>query len=71
MVGTIGGTILGIIALHIEVYPLTLTMFWCGYAAFLCGYLAMSEYSYAALLVRITLAVAGSAPAGDLQAALW
>lgn len=71
MAGTVGGAILGIIALHIEMYSLTLMMLWCGCAAFLCGYLAMSKRPYAALLVGITLAVVSSAPAGDLQTALW
>ncbi|HGY1210842.1 FUSC family protein [Citrobacter braakii] len=71
MAGTVGGAILGIIALHIEMYSLTMMMLWCGCAAFLCGFLAMSKRPYAALLIGITLAVVSSAPAGDLQTALW
>ncbi len=71
MAGTVTGALLGIIALHIEVYSLPLMLLWCGCAAFFCGYLAMSKRPYAALLVGITLAVVSSAPAGDMQTALW
>lgn len=71
MAGTVTGAILGIIALHIEVYSLPLMLLWCGCAAFFCGFLAISKRPYAALLVGITLAVVSSAPAGDIQTALW
>lgn len=69
--GTIIGALLGLIALHIEIYSLTAMMIWCGCAAFLCGYLTVSKRPYAALLIGITLAVVSSAPAGDMQTALW
>lgn len=71
ILGTVTGAILGIIALHIELYSLPIMLLWCGCAAFLCGYLAMSKRPYAALLVGVTLAVVCSAPAGDMQTALW
>lgn len=71
MVGTVTGAVLGMIALHIEMYSLPLMLAWCGCAAFLCGYLTMSKRPYAALLIGITLAVVSSAPAGDIQTALW
>lgn len=71
MAGTVTGAVLGIVALHIEVYSLPLMLLWCGCAAFFCGYLAMSKRPYAALLIGITLAVVSSAPAGDIQTALW
>lgn len=69
--GTLTGAILGLIALHIEIYSLPAMIVWCGGAAFLCGYLTMSKRPYAALLIGITLAVVSSAPAGDMQTALW
>lgn len=69
--GTLAGASLGIIGLRIELYSLPLMLLWCGCAAFLCGYLTMSKRPYAALLVGITLAVVISAPAGDIQIALW
>ncbi|CAD5360587.1 membrane protein [Enterobacter hormaechei] len=69
--GTLTGAVFGIIALHLEIYSLTLMLLWCGIAAFICGYLALSKYPYAALLIGVTLAVVGSAPAGDIQTALW
>lgn len=69
--GTLTGAVLGIIALQIEIYSLTLMIFWCGFAAFFCGFLALSKRPYAALLIGITLAVVSSAPAGDIQTALW
>lgn len=69
--GTLTGAILGIIALHIEMYSLPLMMAWCGCALFICGYLTMSKRPYAALLIGITMAVVSSAPAGDFQTALW
>lgn len=71
MAGTVMGAILGIIALRIEMFSLPLMLAWCGCAAFLCGYLTMSKRPYAALLIGITLAVVSSAPAGDIQTALW
>lgn len=69
--GTLMGAILGLIALRIEIYSLPAMMVWCGCAAFLCGYLTVSRRPYAALLIGITLAVVSSAPAGDMQTALW
>lgn len=71
MAGTLTGAVLGLIALRIEMYSLPLMMVWCGCAAFLCGYLTMSKRPYASLLIGITLAVVSSAPAGDMQTALW
>ncbi|MDE4730362.1 MULTISPECIES: FUSC family protein [Klebsiella pneumoniae complex] len=69
--GTLTGAVFGIVALHLEIYSLTLMILWCGFAAFFCGYLSLSKHPYAALLIGITLAVVSSAPTGDIQTALW
>lgn len=69
--GTLAGASLGIIGLHIELYSVPLMLLWCGCATFLCGYLTMSKRPYAALLIGITLAVVISAPAGNIETALW
>lgn len=69
--GTIFGSVLGLVALKLEVMSLPLMLLWCAAAMFLCGWLALGKKPYQALLIGITLAVVVGAPAGDMHTALW
>ncbi|MFY9995250.1 MAG: FUSC family protein [Leclercia sp.] len=69
--GTIFGSILGLIALKLELFSLPLMLVWCAVAMFLCGWLALGKRPYQALLIGITLAVVIGAPTGDMHTALW
>lgn len=69
--GTILGSVLGLIALRLELFSLPLMLLWCAAAMFLCGWLALGKRPYQALLIGITLAVVMGAPAGDMETALW
>lgn len=61
--GTILGSVLGLIALRLELFSLPLMLIWCAVAMFLCGWLALGKRPYQALLIGITLAVVVGAPA--------
>ncbi|MCU6664578.1 MAG: FUSC family protein [Silvania sp.] len=69
--GTILGSVLGLIALKLELFSLPLMLVWCAVAMFLCGWLALGKRPYQALLIGITLAVVIGAPTGDMHTALW
>lgn len=69
--GTILGASLGLVALKLELYSLPLMLCWCLAAMFVCGYLALGNKPYQALLIGITLSVVVGAPAGDMETALW
>lgn len=69
--GTILGSVLGLVALRLELFSLPLMLIWCAVAMFLCGWLALGKKPYQALLIGITLAVVVGAPAGDMNTALW
>lgn len=69
--GTILGSVLGLVALRLELFSLPLMLIWCAAAMFLCGWLALGKKPYQALLIGITLAVVVGAPAGDMNTALW
>lgn len=69
--GTILGSVLGLVALKLELISLPLMLFWCAATMFLCGFLALGKKPYQALLIGITLAVVVGAPAGDMHTALW
>ena len=69
--GTILGSVLGLVALRLELFSLPLMLIWCAVAMFLCGWLALGKRPYQALLIGITLAVVVGAPAGDMNTALW
>nr|WP_272501663.1 FUSC family protein [Silvania confinis] len=69
--GTIFGSVLGLIALKLELFSLPLMLLWCAVAMFLCGWLALGKRPYQALLIGITLAVVIGAPTGDMHTALW
>ena len=69
--GTILGSVLGLVALRLELFSLLLMLIWCAVAMFLCGWLALGKKPYQALLIGITLAVVVGAPAGDMNTALW
>jgi len=71
IMGTIGGSISGLIALWLEVYSLPLMLIWCGLVMFACGYLTLGKRAYAALLLGVTLAVVTGAGPGDMETALW
>ena len=69
--GTILGSVLGLVALKLELISLPLMLLWCAAGMFLCGFLALGKKPYQALLIGITLAVVVGAPAGDMHTALW
>lgn len=69
--GTILGSVLGLVALKLELFSLPLMLTWCAGAMFLCGWLALGKRPYQALLIGITLSVVVGAPAGDMTTALW
>ncbi len=71
IIGTIAGSVSGLIALKIELYSLPLMLVWCGMVMFVCGYLTLGKRPYMALLIGITLGVVVGAPAGDFLTALW
>lgn len=55
--GTVLGSILGLIALQLELISLPLMLVWCAAAMFLCGWLA--------------LAIVVGSPTGEIDTALW
>lgn len=69
--GTILGSVLGLIALKLELISLPVMLLWCAAAMFLCGWLALGKKPYQALLIGITLGVVVGAPPGDMTTALW
>ncbi len=69
--GTILGSVLGLVALRLELLSLPMILLGCAAAMFLCGWLALGKKPYQALLIGITLAVVVGAPAGDMETALW
>ncbi|QMI05642.1 FUSC family protein [Citrobacter sp. RHB25-C09] len=69
--GTILGSVLGLVALWLELFSLPLMLIWCAAAMYLCGWLALGKKPYQALLLGVTLAVVVGAPAGDMNTALW
>ena len=69
--GTILGSVLGLVALKLELISLPIMVLWCAVAMFLCGWLALGKRPYQALLIGITLAVVIGAPTGDMHTALW
>ncbi|EML2223781.1 FUSC family protein [Klebsiella aerogenes] len=69
--GTILGSVLGLVALKLELISLPIMVLWCAVAMFLCGWLALGKRPYQALLIGITLAVVVGAPPGDMNTALW
>mgnify|MGYP001190243976 FL=1 len=71
IIGTIAGSVSGLIALKIELYSLPLMLAWCGIVMFVCGYLTLGKRPYMALLIGITLGVVVGAPPGDFLTALW
>ena len=71
IIGTIAGSVSGLIALKIELYSLPLMLGWCGIVMFVCGYLTLGKRPYMALLIGITLGVVVGAPPGDFLTALW
>lgn len=71
IIGTVLGSISGLIALKLEMISLPLMLGWCGIVMFCCGYLTLGKRPYMALLIGITLGVVVGAPAGDFLTALW
>jgi uncharacterized membrane protein YccC len=71
IIGTIGGSIAGMIALWLELYSLPVMLAWCGLVVFASGYLALGKRAYAGLLLGVTLAVIIGAGPGDMETALW
>ena len=69
--GTALGSVLGLIALKLELISLPLMLIWCAASMFLCGWLALGKKPYQALLIGVTLGVVVGAPAGDMTTALW
>lgn len=67
---TVLGSILGLIALQLELISLPLMLVWCAAAMFLCGWLALGEY-YQGLLIGVTLAIVVGSPTGEINTALW
>ncbi|WP_250206111.1 FUSC family protein, partial [Escherichia coli] len=55
--GTVLGSILGLIALQLELISLPLMLVWCAAAMFLCGWLALGKKPYQGLLIGVTLAM--------------
>lgn len=55
--GTVLGSILGLIALQLELISLPLMLVWCAAAMFLCGWLALGKKPYQGLLIGVTLAI--------------
>lgn len=41
--GTILGSVLGLVALRLELFSLPLMLIWCAVAMFLCGWLALGK----------------------------
>jgi len=70
IIGTVLGSISGLIALKLEMISLPLMLAWCGAVMFFCGYLTLGKRPYMALLIGITLGVVVGAPAGDFLTAL-
>lgn len=68
--GTILGAVLGLVALKLEVYSLSIMLIWCLVAMFICGYLTLGKKPYQALLIGITLSVIVGAN-GEMDTALW
>ena len=71
IIGTIAGSVSGLIALKIELVSLPAMLVWCAIVMFVCGYLTLGKRPYMALLIGITLGVVVGAPAGDFLTALW
>lgn len=69
--GTILGSVLGLIALQLELWSLPAMLLWCAAAMFLCGWLTLGKRPYQGLLIGITLGVVVGAPQGDMVTALW
>ncbi|WP_436876854.1 FUSC family protein [Siccibacter turicensis] len=69
--GTIFGSVLGLVALQLELWSLPAMMLWCAMAMFICGWLTLGKRPYQALLIGITLGVVVGAPQGDMVTALW
>ncbi len=71
IIGTVGGSIAGMVALWLELYSLPAMLVWCGLTVFASGYLALGRRAYAGLLLGVTLAVIIGAGPGDFYTALW
>ena len=71
IIGTVAGSVSGLIALKLELISLPVMLAWCGVVMFICGYLTLGKRPYMALLIGITLGVVVGAPAGDFLTALW
>lgn len=69
--GTVLGSILGLIALQLELISLPLMLVWCAAAMFLCGWLALGKKPYQGLLIGVTLAIVVGSPTGEINTALW
>ena len=69
--GTVFGSILGLIALQLELISLPLMLVWCAAAMFLCGWLALGKKPYQGLLIGVTLAIVVGSPIGEIDTALW
>lgn len=69
--GTVLGSILGLIALQLELISLPLMLVWCAAAMFLCGWLALGKKPYQGLLIGVTLAIVVGSPTGEIDTALW
>ncbi|HAM4924269.1 TPA: FUSC family protein, partial [Escherichia coli] len=69
--GTVLGSILGLIALQLELISLPLMLVWCTAAMFLCGWLALGKKPYQGLLIGVTLAIVVGSPTGEIDTALW
>lgn len=65
------GSILGLIALQLELISLPLMLVWCAAAMFLCGWLALGKKPYQGLLIGVTLAIVVGSPTGEINTALW
>lgn len=71
IIGTIIGSVSGLVALELEMYSLPVMLGWCGGVMLICGYLTLGKHPYMALLIGITLGVVVGAPTGDFLTALW
>ncbi len=65
--GTVLGSILGLIALQLELISLPLMLVWCAAAMFLCGWLALGKKPYQGLLIGVTLAIVVGSPTGEIN----
>lgn len=71
IVGTLFGSLSGLIALKIELYSTNLMLLWCAMVLFIASYFALGKRPYTALMTAITLSVVVGSPAGDFDTALW